>query len=266
MSPRYSIAPAAAMKDARLSLSAKALIGLLGTYTDKNGWCHPKQSELAGELGIRRDYVSRLLRTLVQFGYVETRSFSASRRGLVALEYRVKTDLADEVVQASENSRCVAGLDDSPNRPPKPLKTAGVYDSPHRGRLGRESTPVIETSLRSVSKNDPKVFPENFVEGWERWPQRGRSSKAKSAAAWSEANRRHTAAAVLSAVDAYLASPDARKDAGQYVPALERWLRDKLETWLELSAGRPAALDPRAEQERVYRETGRWNPAWGAKP
>lgn len=268
MSPRYSIAPAAAMKDARLPLSGKALLALLGTYSDKNGWCHPKQSELAAALGVRRDYVCRILRVLVQLGYVETRSFSASRRGRVSLEYRVKTDLADEVVQAAENSRCVADVDDSPTRLCKPLKTADVHYSPHRGRVGRESTSVEETSLRSVSKlkNDPKHFPENFVEAWERWPQRGRSNKAKSAQAWAVANRSHTAASVLSAFDAYLAGPDARKDAGAYVPALERWLRDKLEAWIELSAGRPSAIDQTAERLRVLAETGFWNPKWGPQP
>lgn len=266
MSPRYSITPAAAMKDARLTLSGKALLGVLGTYTDKNGWCHPKQSELAAALGVRREYISRTLRVLIQLGYVETRSFSASRRGLVALEYRVKTDLADEVVQAAENSRCEPGVNSDAHRPPNPLKEAGVLVSAHRGRCEQERTPVRETSLRSVSKNDPKGFPENFVEAWERWPQRGRSAKAKSSAAWSTANRTYGAAAVLSAIDAYLASPDARKEAGAYVPALERWLRDKLETWIELSAGRPAAVDQSADRLRVFTETGIWNPAWGDKP
>lgn len=272
MSPRYSIAPAAAMKDARLTPCAKALLGLLGTYTDRQGWCHPKQTELALHLGVRREYVSRTIRVLVEIGYVETRSFSASRRGRVALEYRVRTDLPDEVVQAAENSRCVPDVIESSQRPPKPLKEADVRESSHRGRCELTITPdVRESSHRNILKNDPirttpKTLPENFPEAWERWPQRGRSSKAKSAEAWGRANRAHGAPAVLSAFDAYLGSADARKDGGQFVPALERWLRDKLETWIELSAGRPAVVDQRAERERIFAEQGVWNDAWGERP
>jgi len=273
MSPRYSIAPAAAMKDARLSLVGKALLALLGTYTDKNGWCHPKQGDLAESLGVSREYVSRTLRTLITLGYVETRSFTASRRGRVALEYRVRTDLSDEIVQAAENSRCEPDVTPASQRPAIPLKIADVIQGSQRGRCEQEITADVnrrshrnDIALTTPKERPQRVFPENFVEGWERWPQRGRSNKGKAAELWAKANKTHSAAAVLSAVDAYIASPDARKDAGQYVPALERWLRDKLETWVELAAGRPAAVDQQAERLRVYRETGVWNPKWGDTP
>ena len=271
MSPRYSITPAAAHRDTRVTPIARALLSLLGTYTDRNGWCHPKQTELAASLGCTREYVVRSLRTLVALGYVETRSFTAARRGRVSLEYRVRTDLPDEMVQVAENSRCEPDVMPSSQRPDNPLKTADVIQSSQRGRCEQEITTVRETSLRSVSKNDPKetrarAFPENFVEGWARWPQRGRSSKAKSAEAWARANRAHGAPRVLSAIDAFLGSPDATRDNGQYVPALERWLRDRLETWIELSAGKPAEVINWPRREGYFQETGRWNDAWGPRP
>lgn len=272
MSPRYSIAPAAAMKDARLSLVGKALLALLGTYTDKNGWCHPKQGDLATSLGVSREYVSRTLRTLIQLGYVETRSFTASRRGRVALEYRVRTDLPDEIVQAAENSRCEPDVMDSSQRPHNTLILADVIQSSQRGRCEQEITAdVNRRSHRNILINDPirttpKSLPENFSEAWQRWPRRDRSSKAKSLEAWGRANRAHGVERVLSAIDAYLASPDARKGNGEYVPAMERWLRDKLETWIELAAGKPAPVDQTAERLRIFQETGVWHPAWGDRP
>ena len=246
-SPRYSIAPAAAYRDKRLTPVAKTLLGTLGTFTERNGWSHPKQSELADSLGVSREYVSRTLRTLVQLGYVETRSFTEARRGRVALEYRVRTDLPDEMVQAAENSRC----------------EPDVISSSHR---------YIESSLRednSLSKN--KHFPENFAEAWERYPQRKRSSKHKSAQAWAAATRAHGAPAVLAAFDAYLGSPDARRDNAQYVPAMERWLRDRLESWVEIAAGKPAVVASGAGEDwagfvAIWRETGRWPARLGPAP
>jgi hypothetical protein len=267
MNPRYSVAPAAAYRDPRVSPVGKALIGLLGAQNEKNGWIHPKQSELAAALGVSREYVSRTLRTLVSFGYVETRSFTASRRGRVALEYRVRTDLPDEMVQAADFSRCEPDVISSSHRLDKSLKTAVVIQGSQRADVISSSHRNIESTLRVdklSTKN--KHFPENFVEAWSRWPQRGRSSKRKAAEAWAAANRAHQPAAVLSAFDAYLVSPDARRDAGQYVPALERWMRDRLDTWLELSAGKPAVVDMAAERLRVFREQGVWNPAWGEQP
>lgn len=271
-SPRYSIAPAAAYRDKRLTPVAKTLLGTLGTFTERNGWSHPKQSELADSLGVSREYVSRTLRTLVQLGYVETRSFTESRRGRVALEYRVRTDLPDEMVQAAENSRCEPDVISSSHRLDKSLKRAVVIQSSQRADVISSSHRYIESSLRednSLSKN--KHFPENFAEAWERYPQRKRSSKHKSAQAWAAATRAHGAPAVLAAFDAYLGSPDARRDNAQYVPAMERWLRDRLESWVEIAAGKPAVVASGAGEDwagfvAIWRETGRWPARLGPAP
>lgn len=80
---------------------------------------------------------------------------------------------------------------------------------------------------------------ETFAEIWKAWPQKGRSAKAKSQTAWT-ANKA-PAEDKARAVRAYLASKDARKDDGAFVPALERWIRDKLDSWLEIGASRAAA-------------------------
>lgn len=268
MSPRYSIAPAAAMKDARLSLVGKALLALLGTYTDKNGWCHPKQGDLAASLGVSREYVSRTLRTLIQLGYVETRSFTASRRGRVALEYRVRTDLSDEIVQAAENSRCEPDVNSTSQRPANVLKTADVIHGSQRGRCEQEITADVNgRSHRNIRINDPIITtPDSFPESWQRWPRKDRSSKAKSKEAWTKALKAHSPERVRSAFDAYLASPDALKANGEYVPAMERWLRDKLETWIEIAAGKPAVVIDWPRRERIYRSSGDWNPTWGPTP
>lgn len=241
---RYSITPAAANKDPRLSLGAKAVLGVLGTYTDRNGWCHPKQAEIAAALRVSREYVTRCIRTLVQAGYVETRSFSASRRGRVALEYRVRMDLPDEVVEAVENSRCEPVVIAESQRPAMPLKIADVTEQSQRGRCDQAITADVITQSHRNNKdkrphnNDPKDSSQ-FLEIWARWPRKDRSSKAKSKTLWAAAAKKLGDGACVAAVDAYLASPDALKEGAAYVPALERWLRDKLEAWAEIAAARP---------------------------
>jgi hypothetical protein len=241
MSSRYSIAPAAAMRDARVTLVGKAILSLLGTYTDAQGWCHPTQATLAEHLGVSREYVQRTIRTLVQIGYIETRSFSASRRGRVALEYRVKTDLPDEVVQAAEKSRCEPDVISSSQRPSKPLKEAVVIHSSQRADVISSSQRKEDSSLRSESSNDPNKkkspkWPDGFEEAWSRWPQRTRSSKKDASTAWAAKLKAHGAPALAAAVDAYLASDDAKRQGGKFVPAFERWIAKRLESWVEQSA------------------------------
>lgn len=295
---RYSIAPAAAMKDKRVSLVGKALLALLGTYTDRNGWCHPKQADLASQLGVSREYVQKTLKALEQYGYIERRSFSASGRGRVALEYRVRTDLSDAQVVAAEEGRCEPEITSAPvvnlssHRPPRceqEITSAPpvVNSTSHRegGRCEPQFTADVNSSSHRYNKdkrphkNDPKENTSDFgfPEIWARWPRRDRSNKSKSRELWLKACARWGDATARSAIDAFLASPDSRDS--QYVPAMERWMRDKLESWVEQisgSVGVPPAIGFRLEGLSDEREWRRrllnwrtdktWHSTWGGQP
>lgn len=96
---RYSIFAARAVFDTRLPDGAVRVLAALGTYANDEGWCYPNQSTIAERTGIRRETVCRSIKLLVECGYVETETRTASQRGKTGLNYRVKLDLPREDVE-----------------------------------------------------------------------------------------------------------------------------------------------------------------------
>lgn len=107
-----------------------------------------------------------------------------------------------------------------------------------------------QKKISPPKKNPPKggqkeIPPKPFEEVWDAWPQPGRtrSSRKQVQAAYAGVLKAYDHAEVMRAVGMYLRSPDAKKDGGQFVPALHRWLRDERFTaWLE--AATPKAVEP----------------------
>jgi uncharacterized protein YdaU (DUF1376 family) len=116
-------------------------------------------------------------------------------------------------------------------------------------------------------KKEPKgsSSPSLFAKAWAAYPEGGRrrSSKGKAAEVWAKiADEAGGEGALLSAVQAYARTPDATRDAGQYAPAFERWLRDgKWEHYRgDLFSGEIGETD--ALPERVQRS---WAEDWRDK-
>lgn len=106
-----------------------------------------------------------------------------------------------------------------------------------------------DTASPDVVPPDPAPPPQAFEAIWREWPAigRGRSSKAKAKAALAKALKSFDAEALKRAVSIYLATDDARKQDGQYVPGLHVWLKDgKYEPFLEMDLHAP----PRGRRER----------------
>ena len=93
-------------------------------------------------------------------------------------------------------------------------------------------TPKTELSIGRKRRLRTTASPE-FETAWAEWPRRDRSSKAKALAAWAANEATAGAAAMLGALRAFVATEQAKGNGAQYVPALERWLRDRLPSWLE---------------------------------
>ena len=64
---RYASIPNAAMRDEHLSIEARGLLALLMTYTDT--WTF-RRSHLMQVAGVGRDKFQRLMRELIEAGYV----------------------------------------------------------------------------------------------------------------------------------------------------------------------------------------------------
>jgi len=89
---RFSLIPAQAVCDNRLNSRALQVLALLGTYTDKNGWCFPSQSRLADQLGCSRPTINRALNLLVSIGYVQQQHQYSNDGSQTASKYRVLLD------------------------------------------------------------------------------------------------------------------------------------------------------------------------------
>jgi hypothetical protein len=70
---RYSIFPADALDDPRVTDLHLRLLGLLGTYSDNNGWLIVNQATLAARAKRARETINRAIRDLVEWGYLRKR-------------------------------------------------------------------------------------------------------------------------------------------------------------------------------------------------
>jgi len=93
--PRYSIIPANAVWDRRLTHTDLRVLTALGSYTDKQGWCFPSQQEVADKVGVHRQKVCSAIKVLIDCGYVMSRPRTDPKRGKIGCEYRVVIDTQD---------------------------------------------------------------------------------------------------------------------------------------------------------------------------
>lgn len=93
--PRYSLFAARAVFDPRLSPTDVRVLAALGTYTDKQGWCRPKQETVALRIGVARTTVLAAIKRLTAIGYLEHEHQTVAGRGRSASRYRVKLDVEE---------------------------------------------------------------------------------------------------------------------------------------------------------------------------
>ncbi|MCP5016943.1 MAG: helix-turn-helix domain-containing protein [Ketobacter sp.] len=67
---RFSITPAVAAKDMKLSDSVHRTLSVIGIHGDENGWCWPSQSTLAKMRGVSRKTINVHIKALIGYGYL----------------------------------------------------------------------------------------------------------------------------------------------------------------------------------------------------
>lgn len=97
-SGRFSIIPAVALEDPRMTPALLKLLGVLGTYGNKYGYCWPKRETLARRLGgISKPAVSQGIRKLKELGYIEVTSRYRSDGAQKENCYRILFDVTPEM-------------------------------------------------------------------------------------------------------------------------------------------------------------------------
>ena len=71
-SGRFSIIPAAAVFDHRLSHGAVRVLAALGSHADRQGRCWPSAATLAHEIGMCERHVRRCCQELERLGHLDT--------------------------------------------------------------------------------------------------------------------------------------------------------------------------------------------------
>lgn len=69
---RFSIIQAKAVRDKRVTDSLLRTLCALGLYSDKDGWCFPKQGTLGEDVDKNQQNISKDIQALVKLGYVES--------------------------------------------------------------------------------------------------------------------------------------------------------------------------------------------------
>lgn len=92
--PRYTIFAARAVFDERLTAMDVRVLAALGTFTDRQGWCHPSQTTIAKRLGTSRTRVNGSIKSLVEAGYVQSVKQARDSGAQTVSLYRVLMDLS----------------------------------------------------------------------------------------------------------------------------------------------------------------------------
>ncbi|MBW9113139.1 helix-turn-helix domain-containing protein [Rhizobium cauense] len=199
--PRFSIIPAWIVTDGRLKGSDLKVLCLLGTHTNKEGWCRRSQVKMAEQLGCGRSTVQDSLNRLADIGAVEKRKVESVDGRDSAHWYRVILDRA-----LSSNAFSAWEADDekefgpisgaSAVAPPAgiPAPPAGPEAAPP---AGSGPAPINDSSLtsnlneeeRERDRNDegeenPKALEKRFRKWWSTWPTYATDTETTTRRAW----------------------------------------------------------------------------------
>jgi len=220
------------------SSSQKLVLICLANYVDQDGICWPGQKRLGQDASMTDRSVRTALNGLEGAGFIIRKRRKREDGTRTSDEYQLMI-----------------------NRKNLPLDggATGKICTPYRKNLpGNE--PVREPSVEGMSHKRDVSARLVRDEIWELWPIKGRrrSSQKKTLTALASLLKSHDPQAIVRGVKSYLASDDAKDGEGQYVPGLDRWLRDeKFEEWAR--AGTPGGTNWRGEI-MLFMEHGCWRP------
>lgn len=92
---RFSTIPARALFDPNLDNAALRVLGILGCYSDRSGWCFPAITTLAKETGVSRQAISKQIGVLIALGYLKSQKRFRKDGGQTSNRYQVLFDTSD---------------------------------------------------------------------------------------------------------------------------------------------------------------------------
>ena len=96
MTVRFSITPAAAVADPKISDSVFRTLACLGVFGDKDGWCWPALATIAKMRGVSKTRVSQDIKILAEHGYIQKKP-QFKNAAQVVNKYRILFDSIGEL-------------------------------------------------------------------------------------------------------------------------------------------------------------------------
>ena len=247
---RFSIIPAWVVTHPDIKNTDLRVLCLLGTHTNKEGWCRRSQMVMAEELGFGRSTIQAALARLYEIGAVEKREVESANGRNSAHYYRVIHDrkLSDALISTFDEAETE---EDIPSDDTPPAQPAGQGVPSQPGRACPASRAAInDTSLTDVSnegerergrdtgeEENHKSVERAFKRWFATWPTFVSDSEPEALRAWAGLSADERAKAAARSGE-YL---EAVKAAGRKnVCSAAVYLREK--RWEKLSAvAAPAA-------------------------
>lgn len=216
------------------STSLIVLLGMADIVRD-HGRYFGNQQTLAEKVKMTARTVRRSLAALAEAGLVEI-ILRPGRTDIVQLKLSPVTIFADgpEEVPWDETQDIDDTTQDSRSTPQDSESyDPGNLPKKHNPKNAQEREGALFENIPGIAQDC--VDPDIFEQAWALWPEVGkrRSAKAKAHQLWAKLRRQVAGQSILlMCIQNFVASPDALKDGGQFVPGLDRWLRDgKWEAW-----------------------------------
>lgn len=160
MSRQFAIIPERATFDRRVTPAMYRMLGALGSYATKEGWCWTKLSTLATRLEQTEGAVSKMIGKLIDAAYVEMHY--ETRKGRRCCVYRVLYDRPPATV-AQISDEELEGADEAGDSQPPLSSTESLNENAAPPSLDvRESQPPARVSLTSSQRPERQVstFPQ----------------------------------------------------------------------------------------------------------
>ena len=239
--PRYSVVPAAAVLDQRLTHTQLRLLLVLGTYTDHQGWCWPAQGKMAEKLKVSRTWVNRSLKQLVTLGYITSVQRKDPVQGTTTCLYRVVLDTPCEPeltggVNSEDHTPCelhelTGGVNSGLNRPceVQELTQTSHKNVPENVPENVPPGPISDPHSGGGNGNTNRsqqqdTLPPGFVDFWAAYPRK--KAKGDALKAWKQLSPdKCLQLKILDAIAAQKKGRDWIKDNGEFIPYPATWLR-----------------------------------------
>jgi biotin operon repressor len=223
--PRYCIFAADALDDLRVTDLHLRVLAIFGRAADRNGWLQASQNTVAKRMGRTRETINRVIRDLVEWGYLRKKQrFSGKDGRQMVNDYQVVMDRAERAADSDPIQPEIDKIAD-PCDPPVTGAcdahvtggcdahiTGGVTSGDHTPcdlqGSHHKNDPFTERPLSSSPEKERARAPGEFERFWSQYPHK--VGKRDAARAYAKARSRAPFAAIMAGLARYAAKTDDR--------------------------------------------------------